>query len=62
MLIKDISADKFKTLIRQTLEETLAEFFAAFDETQEVRAEIKEQLIQLQKRRETNIRDIPFLT
>ena len=62
MLIKDMTDDELKVLIRQTVEETLKEFFAALDESPELKAEIKQRLIQLRKRREASIRDIPFPT
>jgi hypothetical protein len=59
MQIKDMTDDELKTLIRETVEETLEEFLGDPDEGKEIREEVKERLLQSRKRREAGIRGVP---
>ncbi len=59
MQIKDMTVDELKALIRETVEETLEEFFADPDEGKEVTEEVKQQLLKSLKRRQAGERGIP---
>lgn len=59
MQIKDMTADELKTLIRETVEETLEEFLGDPDEGKQIREEVKQRLLQSRKRREAGIRGVP---
>lgn len=59
MQIKDMTVDELKALIRETVEETLEEFFVDPDAGKEVTEEVKQQLLEIQKRRQAGIRGIP---
>ncbi len=45
MQISDMTLDEFKALIRETVQETLEEFFVDPDEGLEVREEVKQKLV-----------------
>ena len=45
MQISDMTVDEFKALIRETVQETLEEFFVDPDEGLEVREEVKQKLV-----------------
>jgi hypothetical protein len=59
MQIKDLTVDELKALIRETVEETLEDFFGDPDEGKEVTEEVKQQLLESLKRREAGVRGIP---
>ncbi|MFH7026852.1 MAG: hypothetical protein ACHBN1_15930 [Heteroscytonema crispum UTEX LB 1556] len=54
MQIKDMTVDELKALIRETVEETLEDFFGDPDEGKEV-----QQLLESLKRRKAGVRGIP---
>lgn len=59
MQIKDLTTDELKALIRETVAEALEEFLDDPDRGKEVREEVKQQLLESQKRREAGIRGVP---
>jgi hypothetical protein len=59
MALKDMNANEFKALIREAFEEALEEFFGDPDEGKELRTEVKEQLVELVKKRQAGARGIP---
>lgn len=59
MQVKDMTVNELKVLIRETLEEVLEEFFSDPDEGEEVREEVKQQLLESKKRRQAGDRGIP---
>jgi hypothetical protein len=59
MQIKDMTVDQLKALIRETVEETLEDFFGDPDQGKEVTQEVKQQLLESLKRRKAGIRGIP---
>lgn len=59
MQVKDMTDEQLKNLIRFTLEEVLEEFFGDPDEGKELKADVKQQLIELQQRRAAGDRGIP---
>lgn len=59
MQVKDMTVNELKVLIRETLEEVLEEFFSDADEGEEVREEVKQQLLESKKRRQAGVRGIP---
>ena len=58
MQVKDLTLDELKTLIRETVKETLEEFLPDIDEGKTVKEEFKQQLLAIRKRRETGVRGI----
>ena len=58
MQVKDLTLDELKTLIRETVKETLEEFLPDLDEGKTVKEEFKQQLLAIRKRRETGVRGI----
>ncbi len=59
MLIKDMTAEQLKVLIRETVEEVLEEFLPDPDEGKEVREEVKQQLLESMRRTKSGERGIP---
>ncbi len=59
MQVKDLTIDELKILIRETVRESLEEFLSDPDEGKMVKEEIIEELLEIQKRRETGVRGIP---
>jgi hexokinase len=59
MQIKNMTLDELKALIRETVEETLEDFFCDPDEGKEVREEVKQQLLKSLKQTEAGERGIP---
>lgn len=58
MQVKDLTLDELKTLIRETVKETLEEFLPDPDEGKTVKEEFKQQLLEIRKRRETAVQGI----
>ncbi|MGK7948546.1 MAG: hypothetical protein AB4368_07015 [Xenococcaceae cyanobacterium] len=58
MQVKDLTFDELKTLIRETVKETLEEFLTDLDEGKTVKEEFKQQLLAIRKRRKTGVRGI----
>ena len=58
MQVKDLTLDELKTLIRETVKETLEEFLPDLDEGKTVKEEFKQQLLAIRQRRETGVRGI----
>jgi DNA mismatch repair ATPase MutS len=58
MQVKDLTLDELKTLIRETVEETLEEFLPDLDEGKTVKEKFKQQLLEIRKRREKGVRGI----
>jgi hypothetical protein len=58
MPVKDLTLDELKTLIRETVEETLEEFLPDLDEGKTVKEKFKQQLLEIRKRREKGVRGI----
>ncbi|UBF25005.1 hypothetical protein K9N68_25705 [Kovacikia minuta CCNUW1] len=59
MQVKDLTTEELKTLIRETVLETLEEFLDDPDEGKEIRPEIKQQLIESLQRTRSGERGIP---
>lgn len=59
MHVKDLTLEELKTLIRETVLETLEEFLEDPDEDQEMRPEVKQQLLDSMKRTQAGERGIP---
>ncbi|NET60480.1 MAG: hypothetical protein F6K47_31385 [Symploca sp. SIO2E6] len=59
MQVKDMTVNELKALIRQTVAETLEEFLDDPDSGLELKEEVRQQLIESQKRREAGIRGVP---
>ncbi|MGV0028314.1 hypothetical protein [Phormidesmis priestleyi] len=59
MQVKDLTTDELKALIRETVAEILEEFLEDPDEGKEIRPEVKQQLLESRKRRESGERGIP---
>ena len=58
MQVKDLTLDELKTLIRETVEETLEEFLPDLDEGKTVKEKFKQQLLEIRKLREKGVRGI----
>ncbi|MCY7277183.1 MAG: hypothetical protein LH702_26510 [Phormidesmis sp. CAN_BIN44] len=59
MHIKDLTIEELKSLIRETVLETLEEFLDDPDEGKEMRPEVKQQLIESIRRTQAGERGIP---
>jgi uncharacterized protein (DUF2267 family) len=59
MHIKDLTTDELKSLIRETVMETLEELLPDPDEGKTVKAELRQELLAIRKRREKGERSIP---
>ncbi len=59
MQVKDLTTDELKTLIRETVLETLEAFLDDPDEGKEIRPEVKQQLIDSLQQTRTGERGIP---
>lgn len=61
MQVKDMTVEELKALIRDTVEETLEDFLGKYDPNAglEIKAEIKQQLLEMRRRRKAGKRGIP---
>ncbi|NES20846.1 MAG: hypothetical protein F6K41_18410 [Symploca sp. SIO3E6] len=59
MQVKDMTVDELKDLIRQTIAETLEELLDDPDSGLELKEEVRQQLIESQKRRQAGVRGVP---
>ena len=59
MQVKDMTTDDLKALIRETVAETLEEYLDDPDRGLEIRAEVKQRLIESRQRRQASVRGIP---
>ncbi len=61
MQVKDMTVEELKALIRDTVEETLEDFLGEYDLDAglEIKAEIKQQLLEMRQRRKAGKRGIP---
>lgn len=58
MQIKDLTIDELRTLIRETVVEAIEDILADPDEGMTVKQELKQELLEIQRRRKTGIRGI----
>ncbi|MGI8505047.1 MAG: hypothetical protein ACR2LR_28560 [Hassallia sp.] len=58
MQVKDLTTDELKTLIRETVVEVLEDFLPDPDEGMTVKEELKQELLEIQRRRKTGTRGI----
>lgn len=60
MQVKDMTVEQLKALIRDTVEETLEDFLGEYDPDAglEIKAEIKQQLLEMRQRRKAGKRGI----
>lgn len=58
MLVKDLTVNELKTLIRETVMESLAEILLDPDEGKTVNEEFKQNLLLVQKRRVTEAKSV----
>jgi hypothetical protein len=58
MQVKDLTTEEFKLLIRETVLEVLGEAFEDPDAGLQIRPEIEQQILAMQKRRESGQRGI----
>jgi rRNA-processing protein FCF1 len=59
MQVKDLTIDELKALIRETVIEALEALLPDPDEGAVVREDLKRELLEIRKRRETGVRGIP---
>lgn len=59
MQVKDMTVEQLSDLIRHIVEQCLDEYFGDPDEGKEIKAEVKQQLIEQMRRREAGERGIP---
>lgn len=59
MQVKDLTVEQLTALIQHTVEQTLEEFFGDPDEGQEVKEEVKQQLLKSMKRKQAGEQGIP---
>ncbi|MBW4634267.1 MAG: hypothetical protein KME30_20860 [Iphinoe sp. HA4291-MV1] len=59
MQVKDLTIDELKTLIRETVMETLEELLPDPDEGRTLKQEFEQELLEIQKRRERGFQGIP---
>ncbi|NET55967.1 MAG: hypothetical protein F6K47_07295 [Symploca sp. SIO2E6] len=59
MQVKEMTVDELKTLIRQTVTETLEEFIDDPDSGLELKPEVKQQLIESLQETQAGIRGVP---
>jgi uncharacterized protein YicC (UPF0701 family) len=59
MQVKDLTTDELKELIKQTVAEALQELLSDPDAGKELKAEVKQQLLDIQQRRAVGVRGIP---
>lgn len=58
MQVKDLTVNELKALIRETIVESLAEILPDIDEGKTVKEEFKQNLLSIQKSRETESKSI----
>jgi hypothetical protein len=58
MQVKDLTTDELKTLIRETVAEVLGDFLPDPDEGMTVKEEFKQELLEIQRRRQTRTHGI----
>jgi hypothetical protein len=63
MQVKDMTVEELKALIRDTVEETLEDFLGEYDPDAglEIKAEIKQQLLEMRQRRKAGIPSFPAI-
>jgi uncharacterized protein YicC (UPF0701 family) len=59
MQVKDLTTDELKELIKETIAEALQELLPDPDAGKELKAEVKQQLLNIQQRRASGVRGIP---
>lgn len=59
MQVKDMTVEQLSDLIRHIVEQCLDEYFGDPDEGKEIKAEVKQQLIEQMRRREAGEAGIP---
>ncbi len=59
MQVKDLTIDELKTLIRETIMETLEEFLPDPDEGRTIKEDFKQELLKIRQRRKAGVRGIP---
>jgi hypothetical protein len=59
MQVKDLTIDELKELIKETVAEALQDLLPDPDFGKELKAEVKQQLLDIQQRRAKGIRGIP---
>jgi uncharacterized protein YicC (UPF0701 family) len=59
MQVKDLTTDELKKLIKATVAEALQELLPDPDAGKELKAEVKQQLLDIQQRRASGARGIP---
>jgi hypothetical protein len=59
MQIKDLTIEEFKTLIRETVEETLQDLLLDPDQGRPLKESIRQQLLHMQERRQATKPAIP---
>jgi RNase P/RNase MRP subunit POP5 len=57
MQVKDLTTDELKILIRETVIEVFGEIFPDLDEGSIVKEDLKQGLLEIQRRKEAGIRD-----
>ncbi|NJL91264.1 MAG: hypothetical protein HC916_16895 [Coleofasciculaceae cyanobacterium SM2_1_6] len=58
MQVKDLTTDELKALIRETVTEVIEDILADLDEGMMVKQELKQELLEIQRRRKTGTRGI----
>jgi len=58
MQVKDLTTDELKELIKETVAEALQELLPDPDAGKELKAEVKQQLLDIQQRRASGIRGV----
>ena len=59
MKVRDLTTDELKELIKETVVEALQELLPDPDAGKELKAEVKQQLLDIQQRRAIGVRGIP---
>ncbi|MFN6517644.1 MAG: hypothetical protein RMY29_024600 [Nostoc sp. CreGUA01] len=59
MQVKDLTTDELKTLIRETVMEAIQELLPDPDEGKTINEKLKQELLEIQKRRKTGVRGLP---
>lgn len=59
MQVNELTIDELKALIRETVRETIEELLADPDVNLTIKENLKQELLAIQKRRETGVRGIP---
>ncbi|MGM3308372.1 hypothetical protein ACSQ6I_20745 [Anabaena sp. WFMT] len=58
MQVNNLTIDELKALIRETVRETIEELLTDPDTNQTIKENLKQELLTIQKRRETGVRGI----